>query len=183
MTSPASAGPITRPRFHCADESATAPGTSSRGTRSGSIAWNAGKPMALAQPAPSTSSVTSPGLGSPTLAARVSSPANRIWNDVVASRSVRRGRRSASAPPSGASSAVGTNPAAATSPAQPAWPVAVVTRMPTPTASIHVPMFETKAPAQSEREASVPERAERAGEIHRRRRYLSYSTRSDRAAR
>ena len=38
MTTPASAGPITRPRFHCADDSATAPGRSSRGTRSGSSA-------------------------------------------------------------------------------------------------------------------------------------------------
>ena len=37
------------------------------GTRSGSIAWNAGKPIAFAHPAPSTISVTSPGLGSPTL--------------------------------------------------------------------------------------------------------------------
>ncbi len=62
---------------------------------------------------------------------------------------MRRGTRSASAPPSGASSAVGTKPAAATSPAHPAFPVDVVTRMPTPTVSIHVPMFETNAPAQS----------------------------------
>ena len=38
MTMPASAGPITRPRFHCADDNATAPGRSSRGTRSGSSA-------------------------------------------------------------------------------------------------------------------------------------------------
>ena len=44
---------------------------------------------------------------------------------------------------------MGTNPAAATSPAHPAWPVDDVTRIPTPTASIHVPMFDTNAPAHS----------------------------------
>ena len=44
---------------------------------------------------------------------------------------------------------MGTKPAAATSPVHPALPVAVVTRMPTPTVSIQVPMFETKAPAHS----------------------------------
>src|SRR5207248_219388 len=56
---------------------------------------------------------------------------------------------SAIAPPNGARSAVGTNAAAATSPDQPAFPVWLVTRMPTPTVSIHVPMFDTKAPVHS----------------------------------
>src|SRR4051812_41091390 len=139
---------MTRPRFHCADDNATAPGRSSRGTRSGSMAWKAGKPIAFAHPAPNTISVTRPGLGSPRLVTNVSRAANRTWNVVVVSSNVRRGTRSASAPPSGASNAVGTNPAAATRPVQPALPVAVVTRMPTPTVSIHVPMFDTNAPAQ-----------------------------------
>ena len=45
--------------------------------------------------------------------------------------------------------AAGKNAAADTSPAQPACPVSVVTRIPTATVSIHVPMFETNAPAQN----------------------------------
>ena len=39
---------MTRPRFHCAEPSAIAPGRSSTGTRSGIIAWYAGKPIAAA---------------------------------------------------------------------------------------------------------------------------------------
>ena len=44
---------------------------------------------------------------------------------------------------------MGRKPAAATSPAHPAWPVSVVTRTPTATVSIHVPMFEANAPVHS----------------------------------
>ena len=58
ITIPASAGPMTRPRFHCAAPSATAPASSSRGTRSGMSDWYAGKPTAPAQPDASTISVT-----------------------------------------------------------------------------------------------------------------------------
>ena len=39
IVTPASSGPMTRPRFHCAEPSAIAPGRSSMGTRSGIIAW------------------------------------------------------------------------------------------------------------------------------------------------
>src|SRR5690606_6093665 len=56
--------------------------------------------------------------------------------------------RSAIAPPKGPSTALGANPAAATSPAQNDWSVASVTKMPTPTVSIQVPMFDTNAPDQ-----------------------------------
>ena len=38
-TSPASAGPTTRPRFHWADDREMAPSRSSLGTRSGRMAW------------------------------------------------------------------------------------------------------------------------------------------------
>src|SRR5262249_50644406 len=60
-----------------------------------------------------------------------------------------RGRRSASAPPNGPRMALGMNAAAATNPVHPARCVVVVTRMPTPTVSIHVPMFDANAPAHS----------------------------------
>ncbi len=105
MTIPASAGPMTRPRFHCADDSAIAPGSSWVGTRSGSIAWNDGKPIADAQPAPNTMSVTTAGLGVPMLARNARRPAKTICTAVVASSRVRRGTRSASAPANGASTA------------------------------------------------------------------------------
>ena len=59
-----------------------------------------------------------------------------------------RGIRSASAPPTGPSTAPGTKPAAATRPVQPELSVFAVTWMPTPTVSIHVPMFERNAPVQ-----------------------------------
>ena len=71
MTTPASAGPTTRPRFHCAEESATAPTRSSWGTRSGSTAWYAGKPIAWVHPAANTMSVTIPGPGLPVAARSV----------------------------------------------------------------------------------------------------------------
>ena len=57
--------------------------------------------------------------------------------------------RSASAPPNGPTNAIGRKPAAATIPVQPAWPVDVVTRMPTAIVSIHVPMLDMNAPVQN----------------------------------
>ena len=150
MTNPASAGPITRPRFHCADDSATAPGTSSRGTRSGSIAWNAGKPIAFAQPGAEHDQRHQ-------ARARVAQAGDegqqrgehdlerRAWRAAACGGAPgRRARRRAVRATRSAGS-----PAAATSPVQPALPVAVVTRMPTPIVSIQVPMFDTNAPAQS----------------------------------
>ena len=76
-------------------------------------------------------------------------PARIVWIVVVVSSSRRRETRSASAPPNGPTSALGTKPAAATMPAQPACPVDVVTRMPTATVSIHVPMLDVNAPVQN----------------------------------
>jgi hypothetical protein len=79
----------------------------------------------------------------------VSNAARTICTDVVIKRSRRRAIRSASAPPMSPANALGTNAAAATIPAQPACPVCSVTRMPTATVSIHVPMFDTNAPNQN----------------------------------
>jgi hypothetical protein len=55
----------------------------------------------------------------------------------------RRDRRSARAPPSNPTIAVGRNPAAAIKPAQAAFPVSSWTYRPRATVSIHVPTFET----------------------------------------
>ena len=57
----------------------------------------------------------------------VSSVANAVCTSVVVIISIRRGNRSANAPPSGPSRAMGTKAAAATAPVHAAWPVASVT--------------------------------------------------------
>ncbi len=139
---------MTRPRFHCAAPSATALASSSRGTRSGMSDWYAGKPTAPAQPDASTISVTPHGGVASNAARIVRTAASAVCTLTDPRRRRRRGTRSASAPPSGPSSALGTNPAAATRPAQPACPVWLVTSTPTATVSIHVPMLEANAPVQ-----------------------------------
>ena len=108
-----------------------------------------GKPSAIAQPAPSTISATTPGCALSVAARNVSVPASAVCTVVVVNSTRRRGSRSASAPPTGPRNALGTNAAAATRPVQPAWCVVVVTRMPTPTVSIQVPTFDVNAPAHS----------------------------------
>src|SRR6478609_4138953 len=149
MTRPASAGPTTRPRFHCALERAIAPTRSSRGTRSGSTDWYAGNPIALAHPLANTIRVTTAALGDPPAVSTVRSAANAIWMVVVVRSSALRGKRSARAPPTGPSSPPGTNAAAATSPVHPASPVRVVTYTPMANASICVPTLERNAPVQN----------------------------------
>jgi hypothetical protein len=123
ITMPAMAGPTTRPRLYCADESAIAPARSSTGTRSGNSAWNAGKPSAAAMPFPSAMNVRVTGDGLPTTNNTVSSVASAVWKRFVEISSHFRGKRSASAPPSGLKNAIGTNAAAATVPVQAACPV------------------------------------------------------------
>ena len=91
ITMPAIAGPITRPRLYCADESAIAPGRSSRGTRSGSIDWNEGNPSAAATPFPSAISVIVGADGWPTMKSTVSNAARPVWNTLVRMSSRRRG--------------------------------------------------------------------------------------------
>src|SRR5829696_1526684 len=103
----------------------------------------------MAQPAPSTISATTPGWALSVAASTVSSAASAVCTAVVIRSTRRRGSRSASAPPTGPRNALGTNAAAATSPVHPARLVVVVTRMPTPTVSIHVPTFDVNAPAHS----------------------------------
>ena len=93
--------------------------------------------------------VTTAGWAASIAARAVSSPARSICALTVMSSSRRRGIRSARAPPTSPAVAAGKKAAADTSPAQPACPVSVVTRIPTATVSIHVPMFETNAPAQN----------------------------------
>ena len=82
--------------------------------------WYEGNPSAPAHPDASTMSVTAHGGVAWNAAIVVSAPASIVCTAVVASNSVRRGRRSASAPPNGPTNAFGMNAAAATMPVQPA---------------------------------------------------------------
>ena len=167
-----STGPTTaRPR----------PGRSSRGTRSGSIDWKAGKPMALAHPAPSTISVTRPGLGSPRLATNVSSAANRIWNDVVDEQQRAAGHAVGERATERGEQRGGHEPGGGDEPGPPGLARrrgdedADADRL-HPRADVR---HERARPQQ--REAPVPERRERTGEVHRRRRYPA-TPRADRGA-
>ena len=54
-----------RPRFHWVLLNPIAATRSSRGTRSGSVAWNDGKPIAFAHPAASDINASTPGVASP----------------------------------------------------------------------------------------------------------------------
>ncbi len=116
ITMPASVGPTTRPRLNCADDNAIAPERSSTGTRSGSRAWNAGKPSAAQMPLPNAISATAGAPGLPVAKRIVRTVARPSCTIVVLISSHFRGRRSASAPPRGPKNAIGTNAAAATMP-------------------------------------------------------------------
>ena len=115
--------PAPRPRLYCADESAIAPGRSSTGTRSGRIAWNAGKPSPAQMPLPKAMIVSTGADGWPITNNTVSSAASPVCTNVVAMSRSLRGSRSASAPPIGPKNAIGRNPAAAIVPVHAACPV------------------------------------------------------------
>ena len=112
----ASAGATTRARFHCAVDNPMAATSWSAGTRSGSIDWNAGKPMALAQPV--RNEMRAMIAGAPwwvaTTVVMIAASTSETPVDPISSR--RRLTRSASTPPTGPSSATGRNPRAATVP-------------------------------------------------------------------
>ena len=108
MTSPARAGPTTRPRLNWAAPRLIAPSRSSAPTRSGVMAWTAGMATAKAHPASSTMVATAPTDSRSVAASRVSVAASSVWNRVTATRKRRRSKRSARAPPNGPRSTVGT---------------------------------------------------------------------------
>ena len=108
MTSPARAGPTTRPRLNWAAPRLIAPSRSSVPTRSGVMAWRAGMATAKAHPASSTIVATAATDSRSVAASRVSTAASRVWNRVTPTRKRRRSKRSASAPPNGPRSTVGT---------------------------------------------------------------------------
>ena len=91
------------------------------------MAWNAGNPSADAIPPANTINVTTGADGAPMTNNVVSSAASAVCTSVVVMSSTRLDIRSASAPPTGPSSAIGTKPAAATAPVHAAWPVTSVT--------------------------------------------------------
>ena len=123
ITTPAMAGPTTRPRFHCTELRPMADGTSSAGTMSGTAVCQAGKPMAEADPLSNASTAIQPGVARPVATIHVSTPAiSAAASDAEMMRYWRR-TRSANAPPNSPTIAVGTNPAAATRPAHFASPV------------------------------------------------------------
>ena len=156
-------GPITRPRFHCADESTIAPGRSSTGTRSAGGPGTRGTRGRWRTHAEDDQGHDAGARRADARQERQQPHEHRLAA-VVASSRVRRGTRSATAPPSGAGTAWGRSRPRRRSRST-ALPVLVVTRMPTPTVSIHVPMFDTNAPPQP-REAAVPEGCEGGAERH-----------------
>ena len=143
-TAAASAGPTTRPKFHCAELSETAPSRSSAGTSSGRREATNGMLVAVTQPATSTTAVTRPGDAWPVAVRTASKVARAASMRLAATRNRRRSRRSASAPPTGDSTPVGRKAAAATSAAHRLLPVTTATREPTATICIHVPTLETR---------------------------------------
>ena len=111
ITMPASAGPITRPRFHCADPSAMAAGRSSRGTRSGQqrlVGREAERGGAPGQEDDDRDA--RPGGGVERGEHGEQRPRGASARVMVVSSRRRRGIRSASAPPSRPAKAEGTKP-------------------------------------------------------------------------
>ena len=163
---PASAGPITRPRLNWADDRETAPRRSSLGTRSGTMAWKAGNPMAPDAPPRKARTTSTPGGSCPVAASTASTVAKAISAKVVTINQRRRSSRSARAPPRGASSPMGMKAAAATRPVQAGWSVRAKTRTPRATVCIHEPDVGDQRGRPDEREVPRPERAQR-GQGHR----------------
>jgi hypothetical protein len=127
ITSAASMGPRKRPRLYCAEERLSALSRSSGGTTSASSAEKAGLISAPAQPLSSTTPSTAGTLRWWVKARAASTQASSVCMTVKRAMVRRRSKRSASAPPMGASTLVGKNMAAATAPVHAAEPVAWVT--------------------------------------------------------
>ena len=146
---PASAGPTMRPRLNCAEFSEIAARNSGCGTRSGRIAcWN-GPISADAEPCRVTSSTSASGLSWPPATRMARSTAVRAAARFPVTSTGRRGRRSASAPPTGDSTPIGRNAPAATSTAQVACPVSEITSAPTATVCIQDPTVEMRPAVHS----------------------------------
>jgi hypothetical protein len=146
---PARAGPTMRPRLNWAEFRETAARNSDCGTRSGRIAcWN-GPISADAAPCSVTSSTSAAGLSWPAATRTASRTALSAAARFPMISTGRRGSRSASAPPTGDSSPIGRNAPAATSTAQVAWPVSVMTSAPTATVCIQDPTVDMRPAAQS----------------------------------
>src|SRR2546421_9369239 len=132
-TPAASAGPTTRPTFHWAELSETAPSRSSAGTRSGRSEGTNGMLVAVTQPATSTTPVTRAGDVWPVAVSTASSAAREASTRFEPIRKRRRSRRSAKAPPTGERTPVGRKVAAATQAAHRVFPGTTGARDPTAT--------------------------------------------------
>ncbi len=133
-----------RPRLNWAELREMAARNSDGGTRSGRMAcWN-GPISADADPCSVTSTTSPTGLSWPVATATASRTAVTAAARLPMTSSGRRGRRSASAPPTGDSRPTGRNAPAATSTAQVACPVSDPTRAPTATVCIQDPTVEMR---------------------------------------
>jgi hypothetical protein len=144
---PARAGPTMRPRLNWAEFREIAARNSGCGTRSGRIACWKGPISADAAPCSVTSSTSTAGLSCPAPTRTASRTAVRAAARFPMTSTGRRGSRSASAPPTGDSSPIGRNAPAATSTAQVACPVFVMTSAPTATVCIQDPIVEIRPAA------------------------------------
>ena len=127
----------------------TALDRSSGGTDWEMSAEKAGLMRLLVQPLSSDSTATAGTVSRPVKASSVSTSASTAYTSEPAASHLRRSNRSASAPPTGESSTAGRKARAAMPPVASARPVTVVTKTPSASVSIHVPMLETSAPHQT----------------------------------
>ena len=127
MAIAAIAGPMMRPRFHCAFDNPTAATRCSRGTRSGNDTWNDGKPNMITAPPtnPRTARPSGVACPPPTHTARNAASNPAIVFVTISTR--RRRRRSAIADPMGPTIAPGMKPAALTIADHDALPVVSAT--------------------------------------------------------
>ncbi len=127
IATPASVGPMMRPRFHCALDNPTAATRCSRGTRRGSVFWKAGKPNAPMEPVHSVRTAMIAGVAWPVPTTIASVPASTADSAFVTTNTRPRCSRSDIADPIGPRTADGRNPAAPTTAAHDAWPVVSAT--------------------------------------------------------
>ena len=150
MSAPATAGPITRARLNCAEFSATALTMSWGGTSEGMNAIHVGPLNPNPRPWASVNVRTTARVACPAAVRMVSRSAAVIMPACAASRILRRFRRSANTPPSGART-MGNVPANETNETQNAEWVSSRTCQATAVVCIQVPVFDSTAPVHSRR--------------------------------
>ena len=151
MRNPAAAGPVMRAELPTALVSATALGTSSGPTISSTNAWRAGSSTTVTKPSATASPNTIQTCTTPVSTMSHITTASTAIDVCVTSSTLRRSKRSATAPPQSPNSNTGKKRKAKVAPTAAPLCVSVNTSQASAIVCIHEPTWETRSPAKYRR--------------------------------